>query len=236
MKVIAIGTDPSETEDTVRSYRDNQGITYRMVVARTDIVRDYNITVQSSKVGVDRNGIVQVRSGSGTRDPGWWSDAFDKLLEQPAASTAPSAPEPTEKAASVPASPPSTPMVRTIDPDSEPTKSATDAPTIRAPTAVAASPATATPVPPSPTDTPPPPPPDTPTPEPTATPPPTATPVPTDTPEPPPPPTEAPSLKVGYNVGEMAPDFELTTIDGETLSLSDFRGSSPVLLYFYATW
>ena len=49
-------------------------------------------------------------------------------------------------------------------------------------------------------------------------------------------PTPAPSLKVGYEVGEMAPDFELTTIDGEMVSLSDFRGDSPVLLYFYATW
>ena len=233
MKVIAIGTDPSETADTVRSYRDNQGITYRMAAARTDIVRAYNITTQSSKVGVDRNGIVQVRSGPGTRGDDWWQNAFNTLLEQPAASTAPSAPEPTEKAASVPASPPSTPLVRSVDP--EPTKAATAAPTIRAPTAVAASSATATPDPPAPTDTPPPPPTDTPTP-PTPTPQPTATPVPTDTPVPPPPPTEPPSLKVGYNVGEMAPDFELTTIDGETLSLSDFRGSSPVLLYFYATW
>ena len=49
-------------------------------------------------------------------------------------------------------------------------------------------------------------------------------------------PTEAPSLMVGFEVGEMAPDFELTTIDGEQLSLSDFRGDSPVLLYFFATW
>ena len=49
-------------------------------------------------------------------------------------------------------------------------------------------------------------------------------------------PTEAPSLMVGFEVGEMAPDFELTTIDGEQLTLSDFQGDSPVLLYFFATW
>ena len=230
MKVIAIGTDPSETEDTVRSYRDNQGITYRMASARTDIVRAYNITVQSSKVGVDRNGLVQLRSGFGSQNRGWWEDSFNKLLEQPAASTGPSEAVPTEKAASVPASPPSTPIVRAVDPD--PTKPATDSPTIRAPTATVAPQATATPVPVANTL---PPPTNTPEPDPTPTPPPTATPAPTATPVPPPA-TEAPSLKVGYNVGEMAPDFELTTIDGETLSLSDFRGSSPVLLYFYATW
>ena len=49
-------------------------------------------------------------------------------------------------------------------------------------------------------------------------------------------PTDAPSAMVGNEIGEVAPDFELTTIDGETLSLSDFRGDSPVLLYFFATW
>ena len=225
----------------MRSYRDNQGITYRMVVARTDIVRAYNITTQSSKVGVDRNGVVQVRSGPGTRDGGWWQDAFNTLTEQQAASTAPSGPQgpksepgPKANAASVPASPPSTPLVRATDPDTEPTNASTAEAPIRDPTATVAPQATATPAPsnpspPPPTNTPEPPPP-TPTPQPTAT------PVPTETPVPPPPATEPPSLKVGYNVGEMAPDFELTTIDGETLSLSDFRGSSPVLLYFYATW
>ena len=79
-------------------------------------------------------------------------------------------------------------------------------------------------------------------PAPTATQPPTATPIPSDgagdepTATTAPQPTDPPSAMVGYEVGEMAPDFELTTIDGETLSLSDFQGDSPVLLYFFATW
>jgi len=36
-------------------------------------------------------------------------------------------------------------------------------------------------------------------------------------------------------VGEMASDFELRTIDGERVSLSDFRGQ-PVMLNFWAVW
>lgn len=35
--------------------------------------------------------------------------------------------------------------------------------------------------------------------------------------------------------GDEAPDFELTTLDGETVKLSDFRGEK-VLLNFWATW
>ncbi|OYD07834.1 thiol-disulfide oxidoreductase ResA [Paludifilum halophilum] len=36
-------------------------------------------------------------------------------------------------------------------------------------------------------------------------------------------------------VGEKAPDFELKTLDGETMKLSDLRGQA-VLINFWATW
>ncbi|NLI67182.1 MAG: redoxin domain-containing protein [Bacilli bacterium] len=39
----------------------------------------------------------------------------------------------------------------------------------------------------------------------------------------------------GLEEGDMAPDFELQTLDGETVKLSDFRGEK-VLLNFWATW
>lgn len=35
--------------------------------------------------------------------------------------------------------------------------------------------------------------------------------------------------------GYLAPNFELTTLDGETVRLSDYRGK-PVLINFWATW
>lgn len=39
----------------------------------------------------------------------------------------------------------------------------------------------------------------------------------------------------GLAKGETAPDFELTTIDGETARLSDYKGKK-VILNFWATW
>ena len=42
-------------------------------------------------------------------------------------------------------------------------------------------------------------------------------------------PVEAPQI------GKSAPSFRLTDIDGESISLSDFRGK-PVLINFWATW
>lgn len=44
----------------------------------------------------------------------------------------------------------------------------------------------------------------------------------------------APSATV-LSVGSIAPDFALSTVDGRTVRLSDFRGKT-VLLEFFATW
>lgn len=41
--------------------------------------------------------------------------------------------------------------------------------------------------------------------------------------------------KVGLAVGNTAPDFELETLDGDTMKLSDYRGEK-VMLNFWATW
>ncbi len=41
--------------------------------------------------------------------------------------------------------------------------------------------------------------------------------------------------KVGLEKGNLAPNFELTTLSGETVQLSDYRGEK-VMLNFWATW
>ena len=49
-------------------------------------------------------------------------------------------------------------------------------------------------------------------------------------------PTEAPNLMVGPEIGNLAPEFELTNVDEEVLALSDLLGNRPFILYFFATW
>lgn len=42
-------------------------------------------------------------------------------------------------------------------------------------------------------------------------------------------------VKSGLAVGELAPDFELETLDGKKVKLSDYKGKK-VILNFWATW
>ena len=39
----------------------------------------------------------------------------------------------------------------------------------------------------------------------------------------------------GPEIGKLAPDFQLSNLDGQVVSLSDFRGK-PIFLNFWATW
>lgn len=49
-------------------------------------------------------------------------------------------------------------------------------------------------------------------------------------------PTEVSSAaETGNEIGQMAPDFTLNTLDGKTVKLSDFKGKK-VILNFWATW
>ena len=45
------------------------------------------------------------------------------------------------------------------------------------------------------------------------------------------------TLSTAPHVGNLAPDFTLQTIDGRTVTLSDYTaGNTPVVLNFWATW
>ena len=54
-----------------------------MAVTDSDMVRSYQVTSQSTKIAIDKMGVVQVRSGYGSRGKGWWQDLFTQLGQDP---------------------------------------------------------------------------------------------------------------------------------------------------------
>lgn len=60
-------------------------------------------------------------------------------------------------------------------------------------------------------------------------------PAPAPAPAPEPVPEPVPEPAQGFNVGDRALDFQLQSLNGEIVALSDLRGS-PVMLNFWATW
>ena len=44
------------------------------------------------------------------------------------------------------------------------------------------------------------------------------------------------SEPVGLGQGELSPDFSVQLESGSSVSVRDFKGEKPVLLYFFATW
>ena len=38
------------------------------------------------------------------------------------------------------------------------------------------------------------------------------------------------------NKGQIPPDFQIKTIEGKEIKLSDFKDNKPILLYFWASW
>ena len=54
-------------------------------------------------------------------------------------------------------------------------------------------------------------------------------------PTPAPAPKPAPVPTQGFQAGNLAPDFQLADMDGQSVSLSDFRGKT-ILLNFWASW
>ena len=48
-------------------------------------------------------------------------------------------------------------------------------------------------------------------------------------------PVQGDGTATGINIGDIAPDFTLSTLDGQTVSLSDYRGTA-VMIDFWAEW
>ncbi len=77
---LAVNVDPSESVEKILSYKQDQGFTWPMTSADTEMVKSYNVTRQAAHVTLDSNGVIlsSVRYGSENADD--WRTLFEGLL------------------------------------------------------------------------------------------------------------------------------------------------------------
>ena len=79
---MAIDTDPSESADRIRSFRDNNAYSWPMAEAHRDIIVDYGVTSQNTKVVVGQDGVILFREGYGGKSESWWEKVFATLAQK----------------------------------------------------------------------------------------------------------------------------------------------------------
>ena len=223
MALIGVDVDPGESLDRISSWAEGNGFFWQLAPVSAQPLKDYRISQQSAAVGIDASGEIVLRKNGGLQGEDRWRDWLNTL----AGRTASAQPEAPSTAASVPVAPAPVEAAPTAAPaPAAATAAPVTQPVQPAPTVAAAPTAAPPPVAaPAPTITPSPIPTATPRPQPTATRVPTAT------------PTPKPQLPLGPDVGNRAPDFTVTAVNGETYTLSEVNASGKaVILYFFATW
>ena len=79
VKFYAVGSDPTETLESLESYRQGQAHPWPVAVGEGQVLRDLNVLVQSTKIAFDARGVIVYRSGYGQGGPEEWRQVFDML-------------------------------------------------------------------------------------------------------------------------------------------------------------
>ena len=77
-----VGVDPSESIEELEAYSESQGYPWPMAVPEGDMLRELHILVQSSKVAVDRNGVIVYRDGYSQGSDETWRRVFEEIAVQ----------------------------------------------------------------------------------------------------------------------------------------------------------
>ncbi len=77
----ALGIDPTEELSDLVRYRDGQDHSWPVAKAPAAMLPQYNVVQQSTKVAVDRNGVIVFREGYGVEPAETWHQLFRELSQ-----------------------------------------------------------------------------------------------------------------------------------------------------------
>ena len=77
--ILGVEQDPTEGASKIREFAGKNGYTWEMATFDADIVLEYRILQQSSKVAINANGVITYRGGYGNLSPSKWREVLDEV-------------------------------------------------------------------------------------------------------------------------------------------------------------
>ena len=74
-----MGTDPSETLDTLEADREREGLPWTTASAEEGMLDSLQIYTQASKIAISADGIITHRYGFGKGNFGSWEELFEDI-------------------------------------------------------------------------------------------------------------------------------------------------------------
>ena len=79
MVLLGLDTDSFEFADYIANWGESRGFFWPLAPIDRDVLVAYNVLTQSTKVGIDRNGVIVLREGYGTQNAREWERWLDTL-------------------------------------------------------------------------------------------------------------------------------------------------------------
>ena len=79
---IGVDVDPTESAEKISAYASDQGYPWPMAEYDPDILVDYGIRAQASKVMIDGDGVITFRATSSKTPNDKWREVFENVIEQ----------------------------------------------------------------------------------------------------------------------------------------------------------
>lgn len=79
MLLLGIDTDTFESADYLASWGESRGFFWPLTTFDREVLVAYNVRTQSTKIGIDTNGVIVLREGYGTNSERTWREWLDML-------------------------------------------------------------------------------------------------------------------------------------------------------------
>lgn len=79
MTVLAIGFGSSESVERLGDWQDQNEMPFIFAEGPASMARTFNVTSQSTKFGISRDGVIQFRHGYGTSSADTWAERLSEL-------------------------------------------------------------------------------------------------------------------------------------------------------------